>query len=902
MAARSTIEMPHDRILFIDAYDSFSNNIISLLEQRPHVEVTCIRIDDPITNLPSFLQSFTAVIAGPGPGDPRNAPDVGLMRELWDLQFKDLVPVLGVCLGFQSLVLAFGGRIDQLREPRHGVVRKVTSSGESIFAGIEGFETVQYHSLYASLADGPPHFNDGSSNPNSGCLDLRPLAWDCEEDNTMLGIAGQVTGSQGSVLMAVEHNSKPFWGIQFHPESICSSEEARKVIDSWWEMARKWRRSSQAGQHMPITSHMVLKPQLVTKRPHDLAEGDKALRARNANGVPKSPFPHFNKIEGGNHLPSKYQDTNGRTNPRSLPNNNKNRKIKIHSRAMDIARLTVPSICETLGFVEDGAIVLDSELHQRHDVGEYSIIGILAPDTLRLEYSVGADEVRHISNGRTTTVGLERYGRSIFSYLKAFMTSRQAQSPNSVVPFWGGLMGYISYEACLETVGIVEDEGRESRCSRQRPDLCFAFVERSIVIGHIQQKLYIQSIKHSDHDWVNEIASQLAKYTTRPPSYNTSLTSSPLDAIITLPDEEVYNSRVRNCQSFIRAGSSYELCLTTRATITTLQPLPPWPLYLRLRDINPSPFSAYLRIGNLTLLSSSPERFLRWSRPSKRTCHSTDDTSMTSWDDNKTSTCQFRPIKGTVQRRPHPDLPPLTLAEATALLSTPKERAENLMIVDLIRHDLHGVVGSQRVSVPKLMVVEEYATLFQLVSVVEGSLITSDDECDDDDNDDENIHHHDDDDENSNTIQNIDPLDCQGSQSASDLSTLPIQSSTTPSPSPVLSKSGIDVLASSLPPGSMTGAPKQRSCRILQSLENRPRGIYSGVLGYMDVEGGGDFSVVIRSAWRWDDDGGEDGGKWSIGAGGAVTTLSTPEGEWEEMRAKMESVLRLFSGKTAMCK
>jgi len=96
------------------------------------------------------------------------------------------------------------------------------------------------------------------------------------------------------------------------------------------------------------------------------------------------------------------------------------------------------------------------------------------------------------------------------------------------------------------------------------------------------------------------------------------------------------------------------------------------------------------------------------------------------------------------------------------------------------------------------------------------------------------------------------------------------------------------VLAHSLPPGSMTGAPKKRSCELLRSIEgaNSPRGLYSGVLGYFDVGGGGDFSVVIRTAFRWRDE-----GVWRVGAGGAVTALSERKGEWEEMLAKRQSVL-----------
>ena len=98
------------------------------------------------------------------------------------------------------------------------------------------------------------------------------------------------------------------------------------------------------------------------------------------------------------------------------------------------------------------------------------------------------------------------------------------------------------------------------------------------------------------------------------------------------------------------------------------------------------------------------------------------------------------------------------------------------------------------------------------------------------------------------------------------------------------------VIAASLPPGSMTGAPKKRSCELLKDVENhQPRGLYSGVIGYFDVGGGGDFSVVIRTAFKWDDE-----ETWSIGAGGAITALSETGAEWEEMLTKRESILRSF--------
>ena len=105
----------------------------------------------------------------------------------------------------------------------------------------------------------------------------------------------------------------------------------------------------------------------------------------------------------------------------------------------------------------------------------------------------------------------------------------------------------------------------------------------------------------------------------------------------------------------------------------------------------------------------------------------------------------------------------------------------------------------------------------------------------------------------------------------------------------------------------MTGAPKKRSVEILQTLEDNNRGIYSGVFGYWDVGGGGDWSVVIRSCFKYDDrsrDGAADAADpemetWTLGAGGAITALSDVDAEWDEMLAKLQSVLRTFEVTTS---
>ena len=872
--------MPHattHRILFIDAYDSFTNNIIALLETHLHVSVTTIKIDEAIPDFTDFVRSFSAVIAGPGPGDPRNAKDVGWIRELWKLEGPDLLPILGICLGFQSLVLASGGSIDKLAQPRHGLVRRVRGTDKGIFDKVKEVETVQYHSLHATLGLEDEYRRPGSHNAGKTmlkCSDLRPLAWDYEMDNTNC-IEEAMSPNPQRILMAVEHRSKPFSGIQFHAESICSNVNARKIIEAWWENAKRWRRPCQGAECLPPQSNYA---NLGTFQADSWSESQVPEHGRAVDHSKISSTAFHGVQNGAKQKINPQQYLKLRNGVYGSQCHGRQIKVRVTASVMDVGEASVPSICETLSLNNGEAVILDSDLHQRRDIGEYSIIGVILPNSLRLEYQTGTNEVRQILNGQSQAIDLRQYRGNIFSYLKSFMSQYKVEDAGNEVPFWGGLMGFISYEACLETLGITDSQVCP-RMKPHRPDLSFVFVDRSIVIDHSHQKVHVQSIKPNDRDWIGETALALKRMI----GITASLTETKypfLNARVSHTDRVSYESKVGACQSAIRAGDSYELCLTTQATIRTRNVSKAWPLYLRLRQINPAPFSAYIRLGKLTLLSSSPERFLQWSRPSTPSNSNINDIFN---DGEKTIRVQFRPIKGTVQRQPDPNLPPLTLAEATALLATPKERAENLMIVDLIRHDLHGVVGSGRVTVPKLMVVEEYATLFQLVSVVEGSLLV------------EAV------DDTSNGTD--DP---------------PTQNTDPPYPAPSKKKTGLDILAASLPPGSMTGAPKLRSCQLLRSFEASPRGIYSGVLGYLDVGGGGDFSVIIRSAVRWDRDTDStsdanseadtvdmertdetdnktvEGDEWTIGAGGAVTSLSTEEGEWEEMRAKMESTLRLF--------
>jgi para-aminobenzoate synthetase len=222
---------------------------------------------------------------------------------------------------------------------------------------------------------------------------------------------------------------------------------------------------------------------------------------------------------------------------------------------------------------------------------------------------------------------------------------------------------------------------------------------------------------------------------------------------------EQYLADIARCQAALAAGESYEVCLTDQ--ISTSASPDPFELYRVLRRVNPAPFAAYLKLGEVAVLSSSPERFLSVDRDRR---------------------VQARPIKGTTPRSEDPVLDEELRA---GLTQDEKTYAEHLMIVDLLRNDLGRVCEIDSVRVPELMVVEDYATVHQLISTVTGLL------------------------EDGRT-----PVEC---------------------------------VRACFPGGSMTGAPKLRTMEIIDDIEREARGVYSGALGYFGVDGSVDLSIVIRT-------------------------------------------------------
>ena len=607
--------MPNHHILFIDAYDSFSNNIISLLDKELSVSVTKIRNDDQrfVLNNEAFydyLDGFDAVVVGPGPGQPAEPSDIGLIASPWSLPDEHLLPVLGICLGFQSLALEFGATVERLQEPRHGIVTPVLHCACDIFEDTAEIVTTQYHSLHVKLGqDVQIREVQDLWRPLRACRELVPLAYDLSDS------------ANGPILMSARHCHLPFWGVQYHPESICTNEQGRKLIKNWWRAACEWR---------------------VTQGRGKASSGPGLTVAEKRAPLIDSPFDE-----------------------------------SCH-RAVEWSRLQLPDHVEVVDIVNrlrntDCAyqpIVLASGVRNSKplnpETGRFSIIGLHDAQSTHIRYSASTHQLEISANGRMVDT-TDSTITDTFTFIERFIQERKAVAGPECVPFWGGLIGFISYEAGLESIEVTPAE------LGGKPDLWFVFVERSIVIDHVSCLAYVQSIRDDDADWLSQIARSLHEGTVRSVATPSKRESVGRKAVVTSsPKDESYRQKVRQCQDHLRGGSSYELCLTDTTHISSQED--PWSLYTRLHYLNPAPFGAYLRFDGgepgahiVSLISSSPERFLSWSR-----------------DGN----CQFRPIKGTVKKGPG-----MTRARAEGILGSAKEQAENLMIVDLIRHDLSGVKG-----------------------------------------------------------------------------------------------------------------------------------------------------------------------------------------------------------------
>jgi aminodeoxychorismate synthase component I len=394
-------------------------------------------------------------------------------------------------------------------------------------------------------------------------------------------------------------------------------------------------------------------------------------------------------------------------------------------------------------------------------------------------------------------IGTEHERGAALAVLRARLPS--APSDACALPFCGGAVGVFGYELA-EQLDVHRLHGADDLAL---PDAVWLFVDALIGFDHERGDAQIAGlgVAHDPataRDRAERAARALAERLSRPappPALARSALAAPPGAHADL-DVAGYCKAVEAIGDGIAAGELYQACLTYR--IDRPYAGDPWQLYRALRRSDPAPFAAYLELPEIAVASSSPERFLRVDAAGR---------------------VESRPIKGTAPRSADPAQ---DARAARALALSEKDRAENLMIVDLVRNDLGRVCAAGSVAVPELFAVEPYAAVFQLVSTVTGRLRAG---C-----------------------------------------------------------SALDAIAAAFPPGSMTGAPKIAAMRALDRLEAVRRGFYSGALGYLDVRGGADLAVVIRSAFVR-------GGRAYLHTGGGIVADSEPGAEYAESRAKLRSLL-----------
>jgi para-aminobenzoate synthetase len=387
----------------------------------------------------------------------------------------------------------------------------------------------------------------------------------------------------------------------------------------------------------------------------------------------------------------------------------------------------------------------------------------------------------------------------VFGYLKNELRDRYCVAPELPFDFNGGFVGYLGYELKAECGGTAVHQS-------PYPNSRMLFVDRFLAFDHHEKCLYLvyagtTSDRATAEAWLDETEQRLASSI---PVAEAPTPTAGAPTVFLEQDREEYITSIRRCLDEIHDGESYEICLTNRITAET--DVDPLSYYRVLRRLNPAPYSAFLRFAEVSVACSSPERFLKIDRARM---------------------AESRPIKGTV-RRGSDAMEDARLREE--LRTGVKTRAENLMIVDLLRNDLGRVCEIGSVHVPQMMEVESYANVHQLVSTVRGRL-----------RDDVTV---------------------------------------------------VDCIRSAFPGGSMTGAPKIRTMEILDRLERSARGVYSGTIGFLGLNGTADLNIVIRTAVFSEK-------RISIGIGGAIVALSDPEAEFDEAVLKGQKLLEALNGSRA---
>lgn len=536
----------------------------------------------------------------------------------------------------------------------------------------------------------------------------------------------KVAWTEDGVLMGLRHRTKPLWGVQFHPESI-KTEYGHELLANFRDLALARPQVRLAGSRDP-------RPERGGSRdPRPEPGGSRGLRPEPGGAsVAVSPVVA------------------------SAP-------YHVHVRTLALLPDT-ETVYRDLFAGREHSFWLDSS-SVIDGLSRFSFMGDgTGPLAEYVTYRVAEGTV----TVRRTSGEHENVTQPFFEYLDEQLQRRATVAPQCLpFDFNLGYVGYLGYELKAESGGRPAHRAEE-------PDAAFLFADRMLAFDHVRRSCHLLALstsaaasKDDAVAWIERTARRLTELPDEPaaiaPIPRTAWVGmTDLDAHLTLRprhDKDAYLKRIHECLQEIREGESYEICLTN--TVTASASIDPTRTYSYLRRISPVPYGALLCFPDVEVLSASPERFLSVGAD---------------------GAAESKPIKGT---RPRGTTPAEDEALRRGLVSNEKDRAENLMIVDLIRNDLNVVCEVGSVHVPKIFSVETYAPVHQLVSTIRGTLRAG--------------------------------------------------------------ESAVRCVRAAFPGGSMTGAPKIRTMEIIDRLEDGARGVYSGALGWFSLSGAADLSIVIRT-------------------------------------------------------
>jgi para-aminobenzoate synthetase len=452
-----------------------------------------------------------------------------------------------------------------------------------------------------------------------------------------IGPEGRVTAwTDDGVVMGIEHRSRPMWGVQFHPESV-STEHGRKLIENFYELAREHKPPRSFGSRRLVTT---------SQRPpvRPASDSNLRLRTRTIDGEPSTQ-----------------------------------------------------ALFEALFADADYAFWLDSADAPTR-LAQCSYMGTTTgAEECVLEYDVEESAVSIRRGGETSL----EHG-SIFDVLERELASGAVEPPEGLARgLVGGYVGYLGYECKA-------DCGSRNTHRSDVPDAVMMLANRVVAVDHVGKRTHLLALCGSEdadaERWLGDAEAAVRGALAAP-------AAAPPERVRTDGDgggplapvrfrcgrgRRQYLADIARCQAALAAGESYEVCLTDQ--ISTDESPDPLALYRVLRHSNPAPFAAYLKLGEVAIVSSSPERFLSVDRDRG---------------------VQARPIKGTASRHPDPARDELLRDE---LLQDEKTFAEHLMIVDLLRNDLGRVCEVDSVRVSEFMAGERYRTVHQLTSTITGVL------------------------------------------------------------------------------------------------------------------------------------------------------------------------------------